>query len=124
MITSCFESGIALATPGSLRLLHEGKIGDLLIWVGFTSDQMQRQLELDQAFPSFFLSEKDLNLRAVKPYRPRVGYHEPLYDELCIIADEERALIRRGDISRKVSLADASELFSALLARYLDDLPA
>ena len=36
------------------KAFAEGKIVDLLIWVGFTSDQMQRQLELDQAFPWFF----------------------------------------------------------------------
>jgi Fic family protein len=100
------------------------KLPDLLIWVGHTSDRMHRQLELDQAFPSFFISEKDLNPRAVKPYRQSVRHHEPLYDELCIIADEERALIRRGEASRKVRLTDAAELFSALLATYLDALQA
>ena len=100
-----------------------GNLTDLLIWVGYTSDRMHRQLELDQAFPSFFISERDLNLRAIKPYRQSVRFQEPLHDELCIIADEERALIRRGDTSRKVSLADAAELFAALLATYLDELP-
>ena len=96
---------------------------DLLIWVGYTSDRMQRQLELDQYFPSFFLAERDLNIRAVKPYRQNVGRHEPLYDELCIIADEERALIRRGTTSRRVNLPDAAELFAALLTTYLEELP-
>ncbi|HYB17269.1 MAG TPA: Fic family protein [Streptosporangiaceae bacterium] len=96
---------------------------DLLIWVGYISDRMQRQLEVDQYFPSFFVAERDLDPRAVKPYRQRVGRHEPLYDELCIIADEERALIRRGTTSRKVNLADAAELFAALLTTYLDQLP-
>jgi Fic family protein len=100
-----------------------GNLTDLLIWVGYTSDRMHRQLELDQAFPSFFISERDLNPRAIKPYRQSVRLQEPLHDELCIIADEERALIRRGDTSRKVSLADAAELFAALLATYLDELP-
>ncbi len=100
------------------------KVADLLIWVGYTSDRMQRQLELDQIFPSFFISERDLNPKAIKPYRQNVTNHEPLYDELCVIADEERALIRRGDVSRRVSLADGAELFSSLLTTYLDDLPA
>jgi Fic family protein len=98
------------------------KVADLLIWVGYTSDRMQRLLELDQVFPSFFVSERDLNPRAIKPYRS-VGDNEPLFDELCVIADEERALFRRGDRVQRVSLVDAAELFSALLATYLDDLP-
>ena len=98
------------------------RMADILIWVGYTSDRMQRALELDQVFPSFFLSEKDLNPRAIRPYRQNVGQLEPLYDELCIIADEERALFRRGDKVRTVKLTDAAELFSALLTAYLDDL--
>ncbi len=106
------------------KVFTRDKIADLLIWVGYTSDRMQRMLEIDQVFPSFFVSEKDLNPKAIKPYRQSVSYRGPLYDELCIIADEERALIRRGDTSRRVSLPDAAQLFSALLAGYLDDLPA
>jgi Fic/DOC family protein len=100
------------------------KAADILIWIGFSSDRIQAQLELDQTFPSFFLNEKDLNPRAIKPYRQSVSGHEPFYDELCIIADEERALFRRGDSSSKVSLASAAELFAALLAQYLDSLDA
>lgn len=98
------------------------KLTDILIWVGYTSAKMQRVLELDQIFPSFFLSERDINPKAIKPYRQSVANQEPLYDELCIIADEDRAILRRGDIVRRVKLMDAAELFSALLSRYLDNL--
>jgi Fic family protein len=98
------------------------KQSDILIWIGFTSAQMRRGLELDQFFPSFFLSEKDPDPKAIKPYRPSVAGQEPLHDELCIIADENRALFRRGDIIQRVRLTDAAELFSALLVNYLESV--
>jgi hypothetical protein len=100
-----------------------GKVTDILIWVGYTSAKTQRALELDQVFPSFFLSERDPNLRAIKPYRQNVADQEPLHDELCIIADEDRVLFRRGDRVSRVRMTDAAELFSALLSTYLNDLP-
>jgi Fic family protein len=105
------------------KVYAPGKIANVLIWVGYTSNRMQRALELDQIFPSFFLNEKDMNPKAIKPYRQSVAGQEPLYDELCIIADEERALLRRGDRVRRIKLTDAAELFSALLNTYVDDLP-
>jgi Fic family protein len=103
------------------KVKDASKTTDLLIWVGYTTDRIHRSLELDQGFPSFFISERDLNLRAVKPYRQNVGFRAPLYDELCIIADEQRALIRRGHIVTRVNLSSAAQLFSALLSTYLDE---
>ena len=102
------------------KVYTRDKLSDILIWVGYTSTKMQRALELDQIFPSFFLSEKDPDPKAIKPYRQRVADQEPLHDELCIIADENRVILRRGDVVRRVKLTDAAELFSALLVRYLD----
>src|SRR6202167_4536294 len=101
------------------KVSTSGKVADLLIWIGYTTDRMQRHLELDQFFPSFFISEKDPDPRAVRPYRQIVTNPEPFFDELCIIADENRVLFRRGHAARIVSLSAGAELFSELLSSYM-----
>jgi Fic family protein len=92
---------------------------DILIWVGYPSDAMHRQLERDQLFPSFFLAERDPNPKAIRPYNPSVAGGEPRHDEICLLIDEGRALIRRGSRHSQVRIEDAAELFAAMLAEYL-----
>lgn len=104
------------------RVSAGDKERDLLVWAGHTSSAVDRHLELDHIYPAFFLSEQDPNPKAVKPYRPVVNGREPQHDELSIIADEERAILRRGRRSSWVKLSDAAELFAALLAQDLDHL--
>lgn len=100
----------------------EGMARDLLLWVGHTSNAAYRQLEADQIFPSLFVSERDPNPKATRPYLSRVRGLPALNDEICIIADENKALIRRGDHLRVVGLRQAAELWAALLANYLDSM--
>lgn len=95
---------------------------DLLLWVGHTSDAAQRRLEEDQVFPSLFISERDANPKATRAYLSRVRGLPPLNDEVCIIADENKALVRRGDNSRMAGLPQAAELWAALLSNYLDSM--
>jgi hypothetical protein len=59
---------------------------DLPVW-SLSSDAMQRHLERDQTFPSFFLAQRDLRPKATRPYDPLVGGREPRYDELCYVSD-------------------------------------
>ncbi len=94
----------------------------LLVWVGYVSARMSRGLETDQVFPSFFLSERDPNPRSVKPYLSRVRGLEPQFDEITLVADERRALLRRGGTVTRVGLNAAAELFAALLGDYVDSL--
>lgn len=95
---------------------------DLLIWVGHVSARMYRELETDQVFPAIFLSERDPDPRAEKPYRKVVSGFPELHDELCIIADEGRALMRRGNRVQRLALPDAAELWGSLLVTYIDRL--
>lgn len=95
---------------------------DLLMWVGHVSDALYRGLESDQLFPSLFLSERAASPRAAKPYLPSVRGLPPLSDELCLVPDEGRALLRRGTAVRTLGLPQAAELWAALLAKYLDAL--
>jgi hypothetical protein len=95
---------------------------DLLIWIGFPSMPVYRQLEKDQVFPSFFLSERDPDPKAIKRYLPGVLGQDALHDELCLIADEDRAILRRGKVVRRLVLPDAAELFAAIVSGYLDRL--
>jgi Fic family protein len=97
---------------------------DLLMWVGYPSQLLSGQLEKDQTFPAFFLSERDKNPHAIKPYLPRVRDYGPQYDELCLIADENSVMLRRGSRTRKVRLREAAELWAAILSNYLDDMAA
>jgi hypothetical protein len=92
---------------------------DLLIWIGYVSTTMQAKLHSDQNFPSFFLSERDPNPKAARPFTASVQGHEPNHDELCLIPDEDCALIRRSGLTHRVSIADGAELFASLLAGYL-----
>ena len=69
---------------------------DLLMWVGYPTTLIGRQLEKDQTFPSFFLSERDPNPHAIKPYLPKVRQKEPQHDELCLVADENLVALRYG----------------------------
>ncbi len=92
---------------------------DLLIWVGHVSGALYQGLESDQVFPSLFLSERDLNPRATKPYLPSVRGLPPHNDELCLLPDEGRALLRRGSRTRTLGLSEAAELWAALLNDYL-----
>lgn len=137
-------SGKALRVMGRLsagdfqRLLRRDKLGnawfakatsprldrDLLMWVGFPTTLLSHQLEKDQAFPAFFLSERDTNPNAIKPYLPSVRDHEPQYDEVCLIADENSVLLRRGSRTRKVKLSEAAELWAAILNNYLNEMSA
>lgn len=103
------------------KVFARDQVVDLLIWIGFTSSQLQRHLELDQSYPSFFISVRDTNPRAVRPYRKVTQDQDQLYDELCLIADEDRALFRRGDVTRRPNVSNAAELYAALLSGYLDD---
>src|SRR6202035_4676126 len=57
------------------KVSSSDQIVDLLVWIGFTSSQIRRHLELDQSFPSFFVSVRDSNPEAVKPYR-QIRYQE------------------------------------------------
>lgn len=97
---------------------------DLLLWVGHTSDRVHSELERDQAFPSLFISERNMDFRSPKPYLASVRGLPELHDELCIIADEERAVLRRGDRVLRVTLSQAAELWSGLLAQYVDEMEA
>lgn len=95
---------------------------DLLVWVGHVSGQMFSRLEQDQVFPAIFLSQRDDDPRALKPYRQSVLGQLPLNDELCIIADEDRVLLRRGLRIQSVSLRDGAELWAGLLANYISEM--
>lgn len=95
---------------------------DLLIWCGYVSDRLYRQLESDQVFPAMFISERVRDVTVAQPYSPRVRGLPELYDELCIIADEGRALLRRGERTRTIGLPQAAELWAGLLVDYLDRL--
>lgn len=95
---------------------------DVLIWVGHTSIRMDKYLEKDQAFPALFLSERNRDPKPVKPYLPSVRGLPDLHDELCLIADEDRALFRRGDRIRQLKISEAAELWAGLLSNYLDDM--
>jgi hypothetical protein len=95
---------------------------DILIWVGYVSTTMHAKLHSDQVFPSFFLSERDTNPKALRPFSPSVRGNEPHYDEVCLIPDEDRAVIRRGWMTSQVNITDGAELFASLLAGYLDSM--
>jgi Fic family protein len=95
---------------------------DLLMWVGYPTTLIGRQLEKDQAFPSFFLSERDPNPHAIKPYLPNVRQKEPQHDELCLIADENLVALRRGPKTITVKLSEGAELWAAIVNNYLDDM--
>lgn len=87
---------------------------DLLVWTGHVTDRMYGRLEKDQVFPALFLSERDPDPKAPpKPFRRRVHGLPEFHDEICIIADEDRAMLRRGSNIQRVSLRDASELWLA-----------
>jgi hypothetical protein len=45
-----------------------------------------------------------------------------LFDEVSIVADEGRALVRRGDRVTSLRLPDAAELWASLLDNYLEEL--
>ncbi|NYI42983.1 Fic family protein [Nocardioides aromaticivorans] len=92
---------------------------DLLVWTGHVTDRMYGRLEKDQVFPALFLSERDPDPKAPKPFRRRVHGLPEFHDEICIIADEDRAMLRRGSNIQRVSLRDASELWAGLLSGYL-----
>lgn len=104
------------------KISRSGESRDLLVWIGYTSSSTRRALEKDQYFPSLFISERDPDPKAIKPYRPQVLGKEPLFDELTVIPDEERALLRRGDRVSRVKLVDAAELYAAVLREYLDEM--
>lgn len=95
---------------------------DILVWVGHVSGGLHTRLEKDQVFPSLFLSERDFNRKAIRPYLPGVRGHEPLHDELTLLPDEGRALLRRGTAVTSVRLKEAAELWAALLREYMADL--
>ncbi len=95
---------------------------DLLIWLGHVSGALHTRLERDQVFPSLFLSERDPSPRAIRPYLPRVRGQNPLHDELTLLPDEGRAVLRRGQVVTGVRLPEAAELWAALLSDYLRDL--
>ena len=101
---------------------------NMMVWTGFVSDRMYRQLENDQVFPAMFLSERSRDPSAARPYSARVRGLPEFHDELTIIADEGRALLRRGDRTRSLSLPAAAELWAQLIADYVDrlerDVPA
>ncbi len=92
---------------------------DLLVWVGHTTSATYRLLEQDPAYPAIFLSERDPSPRPARPYMPRVRGLPPLHDEIVVVPDEDRVLLRRGDEVRSLRLPDAAELFAGLLAQYL-----
>lgn len=95
---------------------------DLLIWAGFSSSTIQMKFDLQHSFPSFFISERDTNPKAIRPYKSSVLGQVPLSDELCVVADEDRVILRRGKRISRVKIGEAAELFAALLAGYLDRL--
>lgn len=97
---------------------------DLLMWYGYSSDKLARGLERDQTFPSIFLSERDPDPKPRRPYLSRVLGHPEHWDELCVIADESRALLRRGDRIERISIAKAAELWAALIGNYVDQIDA
>jgi Fic family protein len=106
------------------KISKPGTTRDLLIWVGHTSTVLNGQLERHQTFPAFFLSERNADPRAAKPYLPTVRSLPPLWDELSIITDENRAVVRRGTVVRSVRPAEAAELWAALIEGYLRSLAA
>ena len=97
---------------------------ELLLWFGFSSSRLAKVLERDQTFPSIFFSERDPNPKPRKPYLPKVLGHPELWDELCVIADEGRVMLRRGETTSSVSIPQAAELWAALIIEYLEQMDA
>ena len=95
---------------------------DLLLWFGHPSNALARRLESDQIFPSLFFSERDPAPKPSKPYLSRVLGRPELHDELCIIADEGRAILRRGDKMENLRIPQAAELWASLIVNYLDEM--
>ena len=91
----------------------------LLVWAGYSSSALGNRVDSAIPFPSFFLSESDPDPKAIRPYRPSVAGHEPHFDEFCLLADEARVLVRRGNVVRRLRLTEAAELFAAVLLAYL-----
>ncbi|WP_078311597.1 MULTISPECIES: Fic family protein [unclassified Mycobacterium] len=97
---------------------------DLLLWYGYSSNKLTRYLERDQIFPSVFMSERDPNPKPIRPYLSSVLGKPEFFDELCLIADERRAIIKRGEVMQRVLLPQAAELWAAVITNYIDRLDA
>lgn len=104
------------------KAVSRGARRDLLVWVGHVSGSLYQRLERDQVFPSLFLSERDPNPRAAKPYLPSVRGLPAHHDELCLLPDEGRAVLRRGGAIRTLGLPQAAELWATLLTEYLGQM--
>ncbi len=137
LLTNASIEVIGRLSPSDFELLRErnrtgnawlarvrvaGARRDLLVWLGHLSGALQTRLEKDQIFPSLFLSERDPNPKAMRPYLPTVRGQLPLHDELTLLPDEGRAVLRRGPVVSRLRLPDAAELWAALLTDYLEDL--
>ncbi len=111
---------------GNSWFAHASRAGgrDLLLWFGYSSSRLTRGLERDQSFPSLFLSERDPSPKPRRRYLSTVLGHDELWDELCVIADEGRAVLRRGPKAQSLSLPQAAELWAALIADYLGRMEA
>lgn len=109
---------------GNSWFAHASRLGgrDLLLWFGYSSSRLARVLERDQTFPSIFLSERDPSPKPRRPYLPTVLGQPELWDELCVIADEGRVVLRRGAKTQSFSLPQAAELWAALIVDYLDQM--
>jgi fido (protein-threonine AMPylation protein) len=109
---------------GNAWFAHASRSGgrDLLLWFGYSSNQLARDLERDQTFPSIFLAERDPDPKPRRRYLPNVQGKSQHWDELCVIADESRAVLRRGDKMQQLSLPQAAELWAALIVNCINQI--
>ncbi|MBP2392160.1 Fic family protein [Aeromicrobium fastidiosum] len=96
-----------------------GTNGDILIWVGFASANVSRDLHPDQIFPSLYLAERAKGTRPDKPFLPQVRGLPARHDEVSVIVDENRVLFNRGGVVRPLRPSDAAEAYASLLGNHL-----
>jgi Fic family protein len=100
------------------KVLSRDRSIDLLLWLGYQSDEL-RSLKSDlRSMPSIFISERNRNPRWLHPYRPlwsdaRLDVHEV---SLQPRANRDRVVLRQGGTVSSLPMSRAANVVAQALA--------